>query len=62
VRLEGKYEKDCIWVVYARRPAVLAHELTHILLQTWEKIGAHPGDGNGEPFCYMLSQLMLDAK
>jgi hypothetical protein len=62
VRLDGKEERNTVWLVYARRPHVLAHELTHILLQLWEKIGAHPADGNGEPFCYMLSQLMLDAR
>lgn len=63
VKLEmGKYAIDNVWLVYARKPHVLAHELTHILLRTWEMIGAEPKDGNGEPFCYMLSQLMLDAR
>jgi hypothetical protein len=62
VRLEGKFAKDHVWLVYARTPHVLAHELTHILLQIWNMIGSHPADGNGEPFCYMLSQLMLDAR
>ena len=62
VRLEGKKEMDTVWIVYARKPHVLAHELTHILLQLWNEIGAHPADGNGEPFCYMLSQLMIEAK
>lgn len=62
IRLEAKVEKDTVWLVYARKPHVLAHELTHILLQLWNRIGAHPADGNGEPFCYMLSQLMIEAK
>lgn len=40
LRLEGKIELDTVWLVYARRPHVLAHELTHILLQVWNAIGA----------------------
>lgn len=62
IRVERGKACEVIWLVYARRPHVLAHELSHILLQTLDRIGMHPSDGNGEPFCYMLSQLMLDAK
>lgn len=62
VKLEGKDSGDTAWLIYARTPHVLAHELTHVLLQTWEMIGSDPKEGNGEPFCYMLSQLMLDAR
>ena len=62
IRVEGEKAKDTIWLVYGRKPHVLAHEFTHVLLQTFERIGTHPADGNGEPFCYLLSQLMIDAR
>lgn len=62
IRLDGNLAKDHVWMIYARQPHVLAHEVTHVLLQIFNTIGAHPADGNGEPFCYMLSQIMLDAK
>lgn len=54
--------KDTKWLVYGRTPHVLAHEFAHVLLKVFEMIGAKPGCGNGEPFCYMLSQLMLEAE
>lgn len=64
VRLEGKggNEKDVRWLVYGRKPHTLAHEFTHILLRVWHRIGSDPHEGGGEPFCYMLSQLMIDAR
>ncbi len=62
IRLDAPAENDVVWLVYGKRPHVLAHEFVHILFHLFEKIGAHPADSNGEPFCYMLSQLMLDAR
>lgn len=61
VRVDATKQCDVIWLVYGKMPHVLAHEFSHVILQTMEKIGMHPADGNGEPFCYMLSQLMLEA-
>lgn len=64
IRIEGKKgeEHEVRWLVYGRKPHALAHEFTHILLQLWHRIGEDPREGNGEPFCYMLSQLMLEAR
>lgn len=62
IKIAYGLEKDSIWLVYGKEPHVLAHELTHVLLLLFERIGADPGCGNGEPFCYMLSQLMLDSE
>lgn len=62
VKLEEKKSNRIIWLIYAKEPHVLAHELSHVLFHTFEIIGAKPQSGNGEPFCYMLSQLMIDAK
>ena len=39
----------------------MAHELAHVALHVFERCGIDPRSGNGEPFCYLLSQLMLDA-
>jgi hypothetical protein len=61
VRVDGKTSADTLWLIYARRPHVMAHEFAHVLLHLFREIGSDPADGNGEPFCYMLSQLMLDA-
>lgn len=61
VRIERGPESETVWLVYARTPAVLAHELSHVLLHMFRIIGHDPREGDGEPFCYMLSQLMLDA-
>ena len=53
------YNNDtyCVW---AESPAYMAHELGHVLLRTFSRIGSDPTEGGGEPFCYMLSQLMLE--
>ena len=62
-RFCGGEGKDGMWtyLVYANMPHYLAHELTHVLLHVWERCGMNPSDSGGEAFCYMLSQLMLDA-
>lgn len=55
--------KDGLWtyLVWAEAPHTLAHELSHVVLHVFERCGIDPRSGNGEPFCYLLSQLMLDA-
>ena len=57
---------DCAswYLVYVqrRRLPTLVHELTHVLLMTFDHIGADPKEGNGEPFCYMLSTLVEEAQ
>ncbi len=54
-------EKGTTYIVYATSPVYLAHELSHVVLDLFECIGIDPRSGNGEPFCYLLSQLMLEA-
>ncbi len=62
-RFVGGEGKDGMWtyLVYAETFHTLAHEMSHVLLHTFERCGIDPRDAGGEPFCYMLSQLMLDA-
>ena len=49
------------FLVFAKTPACLAHEFAHVLLIVFRTIGHDPREGDGEAFCYMLSQLMIEA-
>lgn len=62
-RFTGGQGADGLWtyLVWAETPHTLAHELSHVVLHVFERCGIDPRDANGEPFCYLLSQLMLDA-
>jgi len=63
-RFTGGEGKDGMWtyLVFATEPHVLAHELSHVLFHVFERCGMDPRDSGGEAFCYMLGQLMLEAK
>lgn len=63
-RFTGGEGKDGNWLylVHAEEPHILAHEMAHVALHVFERCGIDPISGNGEPFCYFLGQLMLDAK
>lgn len=62
-RFSGGDGKDGSWtyLVWAKNPHTLAHELSHVVLHVFERCGIDPREANGEPFCYLLSQLILDA-
>ena len=49
------------YLIYAEKPPILAHELSHCIFHVFERCGMDPRDSGGEAFCYMLSQLMLEA-
>lgn len=61
VLVERKKLTDRVWLVWAATPHALAHEFAHVLLITCREIGHDPREGDGEAFCYMLSQLILEA-
>lgn len=63
-RFTGGEGRDGMWtyLVFADKPHTLAHEMAHAVLHLFERIGVDPRDSNGEPFCYLLSQLILEAK
>lgn len=61
VLLEADKLSDRAFLVFGANPATLAHEFAHVLLKVFGTIGHDPREGDGEPFCYMLSQLMLEA-
>ena len=63
-RFSGGEGEDGMWtyLVWGKDLPTLAHELSHAVLHTFERCGIDPREANGEPFCYMLSQLLLEAK
>ncbi len=63
-RFAGGEGRDGMWtyLIWGKRQHNLAHELSHVVLHVFERCGIDPREGRGEPFCYLLSQLMLDAK
>ncbi len=61
IQLNGE-NNDVRWLVWGNDFKCVVHELCHVLLHTFGKIGHDPTDGDGEPFCYMLSALMDEAE
>jgi len=63
-RFSGGEGKDGMWtyLIWGHKPHNVAHEIAHTVLHVFERCGIDPREGNGEPFCYMLSQLMLEAR
>lgn len=63
-RFSGGCGKDGLWtyLVYGQRPHYLVHELSHVVLHVFKRAGIDPRKAGGEPFCYMLSQLVLEAR
>lgn len=63
-RFTGGEGRDGMWtyLIYAEKPHTMAHEISHCVLHVFERCGIDPRDSHGEPFCYMLSQLLLEAK
>lgn len=61
--MTGGKGKDGFWtyLIFADSPHCLAHELSHVILCVFEDCHIDPREANGEPFCYLLSQLMLEA-
>ena len=61
-RFSGGEGNDGMWtyLVWADKPHTLTHELAHVVLHVFERCKIDPREGNGEPFCYMLSQLLLE--
>lgn len=64
-RMAGKWDESSGWpyyLVWGESFAQLAHELSHVVLHVFDLADIDPRQANGEPFCYMLSQLLLDAE
>jgi hypothetical protein len=61
VVINGDTLGDRVYLVWASSKEYLAHEYCHVLLHVCDTIGYDPREGDGEPFCYMLSQLLLES-
>lgn len=63
-RFAGGADANGEWtyLVYATKAHVMAHELAHVVLHVFKRCGLNPFDSDGEAFCYLLSQLMLEAQ
>jgi len=69
---DGRFSGSCsvgegkggIWtyLVWGKHTYTLAHELSHVVLHVFERSGIDPREAGGEPFCYMLSQLLMEAR
>lgn len=57
----GVLDGQATYLVWYSSTHTLAHELSHCVLDRFQRIGIDPREAGGEPFCYMLSQLMLEA-
>ena len=62
-RFTGGQGADGKWayLVWFTDSATLAHELSHVVFHVFDRCGMDPRDSGGEAFCYMLSQLILEA-
>ena len=62
-RFSGGEGNDGMWtyLIWGKEPHTLAHEMAHAVLHLFERCGIDPREAGGEPFCYMLSQLLLEA-
>lgn len=61
-RFSGGCGQDDLWtyLLWANSAATMSHELSRVILHTFERCGIDPREAGGEPFCYMLSQLMVE--
>ena len=62
-RYTGGEGKDGMWtyLIFANKAHYMAHELSHVALEVFLRCGIDPREANGEPFCYLLGQLMEDS-
>lgn len=62
-RFSGGEGCDGVWtyLVWGNATHTLAHELAHVVLHVFERCGIDPREAGGEPFCYMLSHLVLES-
>lgn len=64
-RMVARWDDETSWpyyIVWGESTAHLAHELAHVVLHVFELADIDPRAANGEPFCYLLSQLLVDAE
>ncbi len=58
VQIDGP--KGRVYLIWGGSQHAIAHEAAHICLLVFELIGSDPRECSGEPFCYLLSQILLE--
>jgi hypothetical protein len=49
-----------VYIVWAENSHALAHEVCHVALHLFDLIGTDPRGNGQEPFCYLVSQILLE--
>lgn len=58
----GDSEGRVSYLVWGQDTSSIVHELSHVVLDVFERSGIDPRGCNGEPFCYLLGQLVTEAR
>ena len=55
-------DENGMWtcIIWADNKAALVHELSHVVLDLFERCSINPIEAGGEPFCYLMEQLFSD--
>lgn len=48
------------YVVWGSNVPYWTHEMSHVVLHLFQRVGVNPVKSTGEPFCYMVQALMED--
>lgn len=48
------------YVVWGSNMPFWSHEMSHVVLHLFQRVGVNPVKSSGEPFCYMVQTLMED--
>ena len=51
-----------VCIVYARTKPALVHEIAHLVIYVFEKVGIPINDSGSEAFAYMIEQLFRDSE
>lgn len=49
------------YLVYAEDNYLMVHEMCHVVMTLFDRIGVNPADSQGEAFCYMIEHLTREA-
>lgn len=52
------FSNETDFAVWAKDVPSLIHELNHVVLDLFDKIGINPQEASGEPYCYMFDMIL----
>jgi len=63
-RFFGSEDDNGNWtyIIWGKDFPNISHEICHVILHLFQRIEVDPRESNGEPFCYLLSQLLYDIR